>query len=50
MTQFFLFRLSEWEASWGLIVDLLVLGVVSAELEVLHRNRERTAALARGGV
>lgn len=41
VTQFFLFRLSEWDASWGLLVDLLVLGVVSAELEVLRRAAER---------
>lgn len=40
VTQFFLFRLSQWDASWGLLVDLLVLGVVSAELEVLRRRRE----------
>ncbi|WP_238402661.1 hypothetical protein [Cellulomonas sp. H30R-01] len=42
VTQFFLFRLSEWDASWGLLVDLVVLGVVSAELEVLRRNREQS--------
>ncbi|WP_243738002.1 hypothetical protein [Cellulomonas shaoxiangyii] len=40
VTQFFLFRLSEWDASWGLLVDLLVLGVVSAELAVLRRAQE----------
>lgn len=40
VTQFFLFRLSQWDASWGLLVDLLVLGVVGAELEVLRRRRE----------
>lgn len=40
VTQFFLFRLSQWDASWGLLLDLLVLGVVSAELEVLRRRRE----------
>lgn len=44
VTQFFLFRLSEWDASWGLLVDLLVLGVVSAELEVLRRAREQAQA------
>ncbi|GAA4624123.1 hypothetical protein [Cellulomonas oligotrophica] len=37
VTQFFLFRLSEWDASWGLVVDLVVLGVVSAELATLRR-------------
>ncbi len=42
VTQFFLFRLSAWDASWGLLVDLFVLGVVSAELEVLRRNREES--------
>lgn len=40
VTQFFLFRLSQWDASWGLLVDLLVLGLVAAELEVLRRRRE----------
>lgn len=40
VTQFFLFRLSQWDASWGLLVDLAVLGVVGAELEVLRRRRE----------
>ncbi|MFS0705387.1 hypothetical protein AB6N23_12765 [Cellulomonas sp. 179-A 9B4 NHS] len=40
VTQFFLFRLSEWDASWGLLVDLLLLGVVSAELAVLRRAAE----------
>ena len=40
VTQFFLFRLSQWDASWGLLVDLLVLGVVAAELEVLRRRGE----------
>ncbi len=40
VTQFFLFRLSEWDASWGLLVDLLVLGLVSAELSVLRRAQE----------
>jgi len=40
VTQFFLFRLSQWDASWGLLVDLVVLGVVGAELEVLRRRRE----------
>jgi hypothetical protein len=48
VTQFFLFRLSEWDASWGLLVDLLVLGVVSAELEVLRRDREQSGDAAGG--
>jgi len=46
VTQFFLFRISQWDASWGLLVDLLVLGVVSAELEVLRRRREERDAAA----
>ncbi|ADG74818.1 conserved hypothetical protein [Cellulomonas flavigena DSM 20109] len=46
VTQFFLFRLSQWDASWGLLVDLAVLGVVSAELEVLRRRREERDASA----
>lgn len=46
VTQFFLFRLSQWDASWGLLVDLLVLGVVGAELEVLRRRREERDARA----
>ena len=44
VTQFFLFRISQWDASSGLLVDLLVLGVVSAELEVLRRGREERDA------
>ena len=43
VTQFFLFRISQWDATWGLLVDLLVLGVVGAELEVLRRRREEGA-------
>ncbi|MCC2313085.1 hypothetical protein [Cellulomonas xiejunii] len=46
VTQFFLFRLSQWDASWGLLVDLVVLGVVGAELEVLRRRREERDASA----
>lgn len=49
VTQFFLFRLSEWDASWGLLVDLLVLGVVSAELSVLRRAAEERGAAGSAG-
>jgi hypothetical protein len=40
VTQFFLFRLSQWDASWGLLVDLLVLGLVAAELDALRRRAD----------
>lgn len=36
VTQFFNFRLSQWDASFGLIVNLLALGVVSVELDDLQ--------------
>lgn len=49
VTQFFLFRLSEWDASWGLLVDLLLLGVVSAELAVLRRAAEERGAATETG-
>jgi hypothetical protein len=37
VTQVFLFRLDEWGAVAGLAVDLFVLGIISAELDVLGR-------------
>ncbi|MBU4214184.1 MAG: hypothetical protein KJ792_05965 [Actinobacteria bacterium] len=38
VTQFFNFRLSQWDASVGLIVNLLALGVVSVELDELRAH------------
>lgn len=40
VTQVFLFRLDEWGASIGLVVDLLVLGLLAAEIDVQRRARE----------
>ena len=39
VTQIFLFRLSPWDATIGLLVDLLILGVVAAELDVIADDR-----------
>ncbi|ROS30565.1 hypothetical protein [Cellulomonas sp. PhB150] len=39
VTQVFLFRLDQWGAVIGLAVDLLVLGVISAEVDALRRHR-----------
>lgn len=36
LTQIFLFRVDQWGAVGGLVVDLLLLGVVAAELDVLR--------------
>lgn len=55
VTQVFVFRLEEWAATAGLLVDLLVLGLVTAELSQMsaaerersERARERRVA---GGV
>ena len=38
VTQVFLFRLDEWGAVVGLVLALLVLGLLSAELDVLRRH------------
>jgi hypothetical protein len=35
VTQIFLFRLSSWDATMGLLVDLVILAVVAAELDVI---------------
>ncbi|MFI2752201.1 hypothetical protein ACGIF2_02070 [Cellulomonas sp. P22] len=43
LTQIFLFRLQQWAALTGLIVDLLVLGVVAAEGEVARARRLEAA-------
>ncbi|KQY25228.1 hypothetical protein ASD16_07290 [Cellulomonas sp. Root485] len=39
VTQIFLFRLSPWDATIGLLVDLVILGVVAAELDVIADDR-----------
>jgi hypothetical protein len=36
LTQIFLFRVDQWSAVTGLVVDLVLLGVVAAELDVLR--------------
>ncbi|WP_199421680.1 hypothetical protein [Actinotalea solisilvae] len=41
VTQVFVFRLVEWAATTGLVVDLLVLGLVAAEIAQMHEARER---------
>ena len=46
VTQFFNFRLSQWDATVGLAVNLLALGLVSAELAVLRaRDDDRHPAV-----
>jgi len=42
VTQVFVFRLEEWSAVFGLLVDLLLLGLVTAELDQIHRAQART--------
>ncbi|WP_421733692.1 hypothetical protein [Cellulomonas sp.] len=39
VTQIFLFRLSPWDATIGLAVDLVILAVVAAELDVIAGDR-----------
>ncbi|GEL93585.1 hypothetical protein [Cellulomonas composti] len=41
VTQVGLFRLDEWAAAGGLVLDLVVLGLVAAELDVLRRSPAR---------
>ncbi|WP_282944263.1 hypothetical protein [Cellulomonas endometrii] len=36
LTQIFLFRVDQWSAVTGLVIDLVLLGVVAAELDVLR--------------
>ena len=43
LTQIFLFRVDQWGAVTGLVIDLVLLGVVAAELDVL-RGRAGDAA------
>ncbi|MCG2799373.1 MAG: hypothetical protein L6367_12650 [Cellulomonas sp.] len=45
VTQFFNFRLSQWDASFGLIVNLLALGVVSVELDDLQAQDPHGASV-----
>lgn len=47
LTQIFLFRLDEWAAAAGLGVDLLLLGLIAAELDVTRSTDRRTSS-ARG--
>lgn len=44
VTQVFLFRLEEWAATTGLLVDLLVLGLIAAELSHLRERGARVSA------
>lgn len=37
VVQVFVFRLREWSAVWGLVVELVVAGVVAAELQQIER-------------
>lgn len=39
VTQIFLFRLSPWDATTGLVIDLVILAVVAAELDVIAGDR-----------
>ncbi|MBO3102799.1 hypothetical protein [Cellulomonas fengjieae] len=39
VTQIFLFRLAPWDATIGLLVDLVILAVVAAELDVIADDR-----------
>ncbi|GGB95058.1 hypothetical protein [Cellulomonas carbonis] len=43
VTQVFVFRLEEWAATAGLVADLLVLGVVVAELSQMESDAQRAA-------
>lgn len=43
VTQVFVFRLEEWAATAGLVADLLVLGVVVAELSQMESDGRRAA-------
>ena len=44
VTQVFLFRLQEWAATAGLFIDLIVLGLVAAELSQIVDAKERKRA------
>ncbi|WP_225754377.1 hypothetical protein [Actinotalea sp. Marseille-Q4924] len=47
VTQVFVFRLQEWAATAGLLVDLVVLGLVVAELSQMEAAEARREAAAR---
>lgn len=52
VTQVFVFRLEEWSAVFGLLVDLVLLGLVTAELDQVHARRDsgrRARVTARAG-
>jgi hypothetical protein len=49
VTQVFLFRIEEWAATGGLLADLAVLGLVSAELSQMDAERRERAAVGRTG-
>jgi hypothetical protein len=46
VTQFFVFRLEEWAATTGLVVDLLLLGLIVTQLSQIEAagDRERVPA------
>lgn len=46
LTQIFLFRIDQWSAVSGLVVDLLLLGLVAAELDVLRGRDEGDGSAA----
>ena len=48
LTQVFLFRIQEWAATAGLAVDLLVLGLVAAELSQMHARAREERVRAEG--
>jgi NADH:ubiquinone oxidoreductase subunit K len=37
VTQVFVFRIEEWSAVTGLVIDLIVLGLIAAELQQMER-------------
>jgi hypothetical protein len=43
VTQVFLFRIEEWSATGGLLADLAVLGLISAELSQMDAERRDRA-------
>lgn len=49
VTQVFVFRLQEWAATTGLVVDLLLLGLVVAELSQMEERTPQRAASDRRG-
>jgi hypothetical protein len=49
VVQVFVFRLREWSAVWGLLVELVVAGVVAAELQQTERAEPALPALPERG-